>query len=156
MLVQDYLLLAYYGLFRIGELTQSQHQIKAKDIHIRMNKKKILVVLYSSKTHDKKSWPQKVKITANASADCTIRKKLFFCPFQTLHKYLALHGNYTSDDDPFFIFKGNIPVRATNVRQVLFRTLQNINLNHKLYNTQSFRIGRVSDMIKYGASVDQI
>ena len=83
-------------------------------------------------------------------------RSCFLCPFQTSREYLALRGNYTSDDDPFFIFKGNIPVRATNVRQVLFRTLQNINLNHKLYNTQSFRIGRASDMMKYGASVDQI
>ena len=28
-------ILAYYGLFRIGELAKSKHSLKAKDIHIR-------------------------------------------------------------------------------------------------------------------------
>ena len=55
--------LSYYGLFRVGELALGPHQVKAKDIHIADNKDKILVVLHSSKTHGKYSYPQKVKIT---------------------------------------------------------------------------------------------
>ena len=55
--------LAYYGLMRIGELTTSQHSLKAKDVHIASNKNKILVILHSSKTHGKESLPQKIKIS---------------------------------------------------------------------------------------------
>ena len=45
-------LLAYYGLFRIGELTTGQHPVKAKDVHIGQNKEKMLFILHSSKTHN--------------------------------------------------------------------------------------------------------
>ena len=31
---------AYFGLFRIGEITKSPHVIKASDVHICLNKKK--------------------------------------------------------------------------------------------------------------------
>ena len=53
--------LAYYGMLRVGELAFSNHCIKACNIHVGSNKDKILVVLYSSKTHGKESRPQKVK-----------------------------------------------------------------------------------------------
>ena len=59
------LALGYYGLFRVGELCKSDHVMKAKDVHVALNKEKILVILYSSKTPGKESIPQKVKITSN-------------------------------------------------------------------------------------------
>ena len=51
--------LAYYGMMRIGELTESPHTLKASNIHVGNNKEKILIVLYSSKTHGLESVPQK-------------------------------------------------------------------------------------------------
>ena len=48
----------YYGLFRIGELTMSQHTVKARDVHIGINKKKMLFLLRSLKTHAEDSLPQ--------------------------------------------------------------------------------------------------
>ena len=47
--------LSYYGMLRIGEVTASEHVIKAKNIHVAQNKQKILLVLYSSKTHGRES-----------------------------------------------------------------------------------------------------
>ena len=41
--------LAYYGMMRVGELTQGAHCLKAKDIHVGNNKDKITMVLYTSK-----------------------------------------------------------------------------------------------------------
>ena len=45
--------LGYYGLLRIGEIvadknkeTKMNHAVKAKDVHIGVNKNKILLVLY--------------------------------------------------------------------------------------------------------------
>ena len=32
--------IAYYGLFRIGELAESQHSVRAKDVHVAGNKNK--------------------------------------------------------------------------------------------------------------------
>ena len=42
---------AYYGLFRVGEITDSQHAVKACDVHIGVNKRKLLFILRTSKTH---------------------------------------------------------------------------------------------------------
>ena len=59
------LALSYYGLMRVGELTQSDHTLLAKNIHLAKNKEKILLLLYSSKTLYKGSKPQKIKIVSN-------------------------------------------------------------------------------------------
>ena len=56
--------MAYYGLLRVGELTLNDHSILARDVHIGSNKKKILFILCSLKTHTKGSPPQMVKITS--------------------------------------------------------------------------------------------
>ena len=54
---------AYFGLFRIGEITQSPHVLKAIDVHTGVNKK-MMFVLHSSKTHNKGMKPQIIKITS--------------------------------------------------------------------------------------------
>ena len=41
---------AYYGLFRIGEITQSNNVIKYRNVHTGRGKDKVLFVLWSSKT----------------------------------------------------------------------------------------------------------
>ena len=56
--------LAYYGLLRVGEITQSDHVVKAANLHMGSNKNKILIILYTSKTHGRESHPQEIKITA--------------------------------------------------------------------------------------------
>ena len=50
-LYKSVFMLCYHGMMRIGEVTMSPHVIKAKNVHIAKNKDKILLVLYSSKTH---------------------------------------------------------------------------------------------------------
>ena len=46
------LMAGYFGLLRVGELTQGEHPILATDVHIGENKNKILFVLRTSKTLD--------------------------------------------------------------------------------------------------------
>ena len=53
--------LAYYGLFRISELTSGAHPVQAKNVHITQNKNKLLFMLFTSKTHGLKSRPQRIK-----------------------------------------------------------------------------------------------
>ena len=146
--------LAYYGLFRIGELTKSQHVIKAANINIGINKNKILIVLYSSKTHGKESRPQKVKISEiRGTFEST---KRFFCPFNLARKYLKLRGGYTNQHEQFFVFRDKSAVSASNVRKVLKTTLCNCNLNSDLFDCHSFRVGRTNDLIKLGYSIEEV
>ena len=57
---------AYFGLFRVGELTDSPHVMKTKDVNIGMNKNKLMFVLRTSKTHWKDVPLQIVKISSVA------------------------------------------------------------------------------------------
>ena len=128
ILYKTIFLLAYYGLFRIGELTSGTHPIKAADVHIAQNKDKILLILYSSKTHGRESRPQKVKIAATKNG---ISNK-FFCPFKTSREYLALRGNYKNKSEPFFIFRDRQPVTPPHVREILKFTLKEIKFESKI------------------------
>ena len=60
--------IAYYGLMRISEVTQSDHVVKAKDVHLALNKCKLKLVLYSSKTtYQRYEAHKKIIITSNAN-----------------------------------------------------------------------------------------
>ena len=157
ILYKNLFLLAYYGMFRIGELTTGSHPIKAKDIHSADNKDKIMILLYSSKTHGKESRPQSVKIERNASYKAKLKdKKKYFCPFQSSREYLAIRGNYINESDPYFIFSDNSPVKPSHARAVFKSILIRLNLNPKNYGTHSFRIGRATDLLKRGCPIEKI
>ena len=151
-LYQALFALAYRGLFRIGELTTGDHPMKAKDIHLGRNKNKILVVLYTSKTHSLDQKPQKIKITANPQ----YHNKLNFCPFRLVENYINIRNEALSDTEPFFVFRDYTPVAPANARVILKQTLLNLNLDSELYNCHSFRIGKASDMQKIGYSILEI
>ena len=77
-------IIAYYGLFRIGELTYSPHAIAVGDVLRGVNKNKFLFSLKSSKTHAGESRPQNVKITKlSDSKEKTTNRN--FCPFELLN-----------------------------------------------------------------------
>ena len=116
----------------------------------------MLFVLYSSKTHDKSSRPQKIFITANLSEKSGDYAKWFFCPFAIMRQYLEVRGDFASDQDPLFIFKGNLPVKPIHVRQLLKSILVKLGLDSSLYRMHSFRIGRTTDLIKFGYSIDEV
>ena len=71
VLYQTLFVVAYYGLFHIGELASSTHPVKAKDVHIGTNKNKLLFMLYTSKTH---------------SIETTEQNKPVFLSFQTVQR----------------------------------------------------------------------
>ena len=56
----------YFGMLQIGEVTVSNHVIKACDVQIVQNKDKIMFILWSSKTHVENTTPQIVKILGSA------------------------------------------------------------------------------------------
>ena len=83
---------AFYGLLRIGEIALYSHAINAPDVQIGLNKKKIRMLLRTSKTHWKDKKPQIIKIRAlqkptNQSKKCKLK---CHCPFELLQNYAKL------------------------------------------------------------------
>ena len=145
--------LAYYGMMRVGELTVSPHTLKASNIHVGNNKDKILIVLYSSKTHGKESRPQRIKISAVPTKRKTQK---FFCPFKSVINYMTIRGGYDDETEEFFVFRDRSPAKPHQVRTILREMLDNLNLDSSLYDVHSFRIGRTCDLYKFGYSIDRI
>ena len=82
---------AYYGLFRVGELAHSNHSVKACDIHIGLNKNKVLLILRSSKTHGRNIEPQLIKVSSSPTEEGKrLAKHLDHCPYDILRKYLKV------------------------------------------------------------------
>ena len=148
--------LGYYGLMRVGEITDSQHVVKVRNIHIATNKKKIMVVLYTSKTHGLESRPQKIKITSNSEEKTGSYSKRNFCPFKLLRQYLAVRGDYDEEDEPFFIYKDGSPVTASKARKLLRGLIATLGLNSALYDMHSLRIGRTTDLVKYKYNIEEV
>ena len=146
--------LGYYGMMRVGELTMSPHTLKACNIHVGHNKDKMMIVLYTSKTYGEDSGPQKIKISAVPAKEQN--KTRFFCPFKAVLDYMEIRGSYIEDDEPFFVFRDNSPVQGSQLRVVLRSLLTNLDLDGQLYDVDSFRSGRTSDLAKFGYSIDQI
>ena len=141
---------------RICELTVNplaHHYIRAKDIHVGQNKDKILMILYSSKTHGKESRPQQIKIHA---VPTTTHRIKHFCPFKMVRRYMKIRGEYDYSEEPLFIWRDGSQVSSQQVRKTLRECLQNLGPDAQLYDTHSFRIGMASDMMKQNFSISQI
>ena len=153
-LYQACLSIAYYGFFRIGELAESDHCVKASNVHIASNKNKILLILFSSKMHDKHSRPQKIKI----SADNPVYKSEFrhFCPFNLLKIYLKVRGGYHHVNEQFFIFSDGSPLKPGQVCTTLKNLIKCVGLDEKLYSFHGLRSGRATDMLCWGIPLETI
>ena len=141
---------------RVGEVTQSEHVLKAKDVNIGTNKDKLLFILYSSKTHDKGNRPQRIKINSNRDEKSGHYVHRHVCPFRIIKEYYNKRGNYKDDDEPFFIFRDGTPVKPCNANAVLKQAIDNLGLDSSLYSMHSFRIGRATDLIRYGYTIEQV
>ena len=148
--------LGYYGMMRVGELTFSQHVVKAHDIHIAHNKDKIMIVLYSSKTHSQANRPQKIKITSNRLERTGSYVARSFCPFELVLDYYQLRGGFQSETEPFFIFTDRRPVQPDHARRVLNKAITSIGLDPTCYRMHSLCIGRTSDLIRFHYSLDKV
>ena len=160
-------LLQYYGLMRIGEITDSPHSVKAINVHEARPQNRLLLVLYTSKTHGKESAPQKIKILGRKTLEVSdssnnyrynISKQQFgkFCPVEWTRSYIQLRGPITNENDNFFVLSDNSPLKADLIRNLLRSILNQFDLDGNLYDTHSFRIGRATDLFKAGLSIEDI
>ena len=166
ILYQSLFVTAFYGLFRVGELTTSQHVVKAKDVHIGKNKEKLMFVLHSSKTHWSGEKPQVIKINSlNYNAVGAKKRKSSTkrrtrggkcCPFKLLRAYLRIRKKRKCDSEQFFVFRDGSPVSALNFRNTLKKTLLALGLDCSVYGTHSLRAGNAVQMLENGTSVEMI
>ena len=156
---------AYFGLFRIGELTLSEHVLKAKDVHVGKNKNKMMFILHSSKTHGLESAPQIIKIYSNSYN--VMGKELAlpvqethankFCPFQMLREYLQVRKLWKSDQEQFFVFKDRTPVTAVHFHSQLKKLLIVAGLDQSLYTVHSLCAGHACDMLNlYSVGIEDL
>ena len=158
---------AYYGLFRVSELTSGVHPVLACDVQIAKNKKKLLFILRTSKNHAKNAKPQMVKISSldKKKRETILEKKhhesfsnssLSFCPYNLLKNYLCCRGPYKSLTEPFFILQDGSPVTPAMMRSCLKKVLKECGFDERLYGTHSLRSGRTDDLLKLGLLVKTI
>ena len=149
--------MAYFGLFRIGEIAQGVHVIKAKDVHVGKNKDKLMFVLYSSKTHSKGVKPQIIKINAlRQISNHQTKDKSQTCPFNLIKNYVAMRRPYKSETEQFFILRDNSPVTQNIFRPLLKNLIKFNSLECHAYMTQAFRAGSSCDLYDMGVSVETI
>ena len=101
MLYKELIITSYHGLLRVGEIIQSPHTIKAKDVHKAENKRKILIQLKTSKTHSESDKPQIIILMPIQKYDLR-NKERAFCPYATLMVYMNMRGDFETDDEPLF------------------------------------------------------
>ena len=147
--------MAYFGLFRVGELTTGSHPVMVGDVHIGENKNKFLFILRTSKTHGHSVKPQRVKISSVGMGNSN-RKALEWCPFRLLQEFMRWRPQYTSCFEPFFVFRDGTPVAPHHMRSVLKIMIDECNIDSKLYSIHSLRTGRALDLLKIGLSVETI
>ena len=148
---------SYFGMLRVGEIAQSQHVIKARDVQIGDNKKKIRIILRSSKTHWVSDPPQIVTLMAHP-CEATIRTddQESCCPFTLLRQYLAVHKSYKMDSEPFFVFTDRTPIGPEQYRKTLKLCLSLAGFIKENYDTHSMRAGCSCDLLKMGVLVETI
>ena len=145
----------YYGLFRVGELAEGRDTVKAIDVHDATNKNQYLFVLHSSKTHSNADRPQKVRVQAdNEVIGSQINNN--FSPVTIIDEYIQVCRIRLTTDEPFFMKDDGAPVTACEIREELRDILLQLKLKPELYDVHSFRIGRVTDLYKWGVSIEQI
>ena len=155
---------AYYGLFRVSELTKDKHNVLARNVQIAKNKKKLLFMLRSSKTHGEESPPQIIKISSSSHQQIGAKKaerqvndqSLHFCPYQLLNDYRELRGPYLTVNEPFFVLQDHLPVTQNMIRTCLKLTIRQCNFNESLFSMHFLRSGRTHDLLKMGLSVETI
>ena len=102
----------YYGLFRIGEITESIHVIRAMDVHEAGNKRKYLFVLHTLKTHNRGNDSQKVWIEDDEWTS-QFESNRIYLPTEEIRNYLCIRGGRFSDNEQFFCLSKWDPLART-------------------------------------------
>ena len=99
---------AYFGMLRVSEYAKSPHVVKARDVHIAQNTRRLKLILHSSKTHNISQHPQKIEIKGGQYDE---RLNRIFDPVEQTEAYSKLRNGYQSSKEQF-CFPGWYTVNA--------------------------------------------
>ena len=71
---------------------------------------------------------------------------------------MKCRGAYINENEPLFIFQDKSPVLPRHASEVLRKVLTSIGLKKQVhhYSMHSLHIGRTSDLIKFGYSIEEV
>ena len=97
--------IAYFGLFQVSEIAAGGHPVLARDVHVGKNKKKLLLVLRTSKTHGKNCKPQTVKLSSTATSNYTkdrSKDNSIICPYRNVNAFAEVRPGLQHCTEQFF------------------------------------------------------
>ena len=147
--------MTYFGLFCVGEVTSSDHVVKAGDVQMGTNKRKLLFILRSSTTHSANKEPQMIKISSVLTHQDPSQPKMY-CPYQLLDNYIKARKLRQSNHEQFFVFRDRSAVKPHDFRNVFKAMITLAGFDHRNYGTHSLHTGRSLDLLAYGLSVETI
>ena len=140
--------MAYFGLFRVGELVvnSSSNLNHAVDIlNVRMQEHdNVLEVLLSHSKTDQKG---KGTVIALPAVNTPV------CPVVSMKAYMSLRPEQSG---PLFIHFSGTPVSRFQFASVLKKALHFLNVQNDCYKSHSFRIGAASCAASKGLSEDRL
>jgi len=140
--------LAFWGLFRVGEITVSKgndinHVISANDVHVDVELSKVVVFLRYSKT-DQFGKGVTIELKRVGSP---------ICLFNSMEDFLATRP---STDGPLFCHFSGAPLTRYQFSAILNKTLTYAGIDHSNIKCHSFRIGGATALSMAGKSIDEI
>ena len=142
-------LLAFYGLFRIGELVapSNMHEDKTlmfSNVSVNMREKKVNVTLKVTKTNQ--SGPSTI-----LKIPCEQDKKV--CPVSAVYEFCSVRPK---GDGPFFCHTNGSPVTRYQFSSVLAKCIRRVRPGCSNIKSHSFRIGRATQLFALGVSTEKI
>ena len=145
ILLKAMYLIAFYGLFRIGEITiqcDGSISLEAKDVVLEDDS---LTIYITNFKHNTNQQPFKIRIKSQSDSD--------FCPVSAMREYMTLRGY---KPETLFCFSDLSPIPRSFFVSRLKHSLNFCGLDSKHYQSHSFRIGSASFLSSNGFTNEQI
>lgn len=145
--------LAYHGLFRVGELVESEHALHAENMLQAKNGSLIHCFQHSSKVMMEGSFPALVEIAPDPDSE--------FCPCAMVEHFTAARAEakrfWARVPRQFFVHRTGVKVTKAQVLNTLWKCVNLIpDFEAQEFGTHSFRSGKASDMFRAGKSDQEI
>lgn len=151
LLFQTMFLVAFYGFFRVGELTAKGANLKPlvqiQNLHYQFQDNCVTAatIVITDYKHNSGRRPFSVVL------DCATGTE--FCPVTYLQRYCSMRG---TTPGALFCFADGSPVKTSHFTQQLRQALHFCGLDSSKYKSHSFRIGAASSAADNGLSDAQI
>ena len=134
----------YFACLRASEVVATktpEHALTSNDIVFHKDK---VVITFRTFKHSKGTHPKYVLQENRGSC---------LCPVKALRLYGKIRPNV---DGQYFVFPAGTPVSRAHLSETLRLCARYANLDHRRFNTHSFRIGRATELHSLGAAENEI